>query len=195
MLRTLSGTTVIEGDVYDESLEQRTPTVNVYIDGKKYSVVLVSQGVSRGLQKYHFSLNLLQKIDVVKNSIEIHATTLGGATDYFKIEKLKPAEALSITSKPKNVPNPFRPSRGEGTTIMYNLSSDTGVKLIIYDITGKAVSQKFFSPGTEGGKAGQNNVFWDGKNDFGGYVGNGVYIYFITSGEKILSKGQMAVID
>jgi hypothetical protein len=105
------------------------------------------------------------------------------------------AIGVSSVSRPKNVPNPFQPRHGEGTTIIYDLSADTGTKLIVYDITGQAVWQKFFDPGVEGGKSGRNNVFWDGKNDFGEYVGNGVYIYFITSGSKILNNGHMAVMD
>jgi hypothetical protein len=116
-----------------------------------------------------------------------------GSSSYFGVRQIKQADIMSLTSMPKNVPNPFRPQRGEGTTIIYGLSSDTGAKLIIYDITGQAICQKFLVPGGEGGKAGQNNVFWDGKNDFGDYVGNGVYIYLITSGSKVLHIGHMVV--
>jgi hypothetical protein len=115
------------------------------------------------------------------------------SASYFGVRQIRQADISSLTSMPKNVPNPFKPKRGEGTTIIYNLSSDTGTKLIIYDITGQAIWQKFLAPGEEGGKAGQNNVFWNGKNDFGDYVGNGVYIYLITSGSKVLHIGHMAV--
>lgn len=127
-----------------------------------------------------------------------YALRSGNIYTFFEnmsIKNLGSGKLFSVTNKPKNVPNPFRPGRNEGTTIIYNLSTDTSVKMVIYDITGKALWQRSFNPGTEGGKAGQNNVFWDGKNDFGETVGNGVYIYMITSGSKILSKGQMAVMD
>ena len=190
-VNSISGKPVIEADIIDESVTPGSATVEVFIDKTGYFVDLKSAGPN----KYHFSFRPASELSSAPHTIEINARNLVGSADYFKIENLGPGKVFTVTSRPKNVPNPFRPSRGEGTTIIYNLSADTGVKLIIYDITGKAVSQKFFSPGTEGGKAGQNNVFWDGKNDFGGYVGNGVYIYFITSGDKILSKGQMAVID
>jgi hypothetical protein len=118
---------------------------------------------------------------------------IGGTADQCWLNKQ--AGLLSVTGRPKNVPNPFKSKQGEGTTIIYDLSSDTGTKLIIYSITGSVVWQKSFDPGSAGGKAGQNNVFWDGKNDFGDYVGNGMYIYLITSSSKILHNGHMAVIN
>ena len=188
-ITSISGKPDIQADVIDESMGKAT--VEVYIDSNKYLVDLINTGP----QKYHFSFSPPSELSDTAHKIEIRASNLVGSTDYFKIEKLGLTKVFTVTSKPKNVPNPFRPGRGEGTTIIYNLSSDTSVKLIIYDITGKAVSQKFLSSGTNGGKAGQNNVYWNGKNDFGDYVGNGVYIYVITSGGKVLSKGQMVVMD
>ncbi len=123
------------------------------------------------------------------------AGAVGGSADLNGLTQIQHAGLFSVTSWAKNVPNPFRPRQGEGTTIIYNISADTCTKLIIYDITGRAIWQKSFDPGEEGGKAGQNSVFWDGKNDFGGYVGNGIYIYMVISDSKILHLGHMAVMN
>jgi len=188
---SISDRPVISADILDECLKPGSTSVEVYVDGKGYVVGLIKTGP----RKYHFSFSPGTELTGVTHEVEIRATNLGGSADYYSIKQLKSSGILSITSRPKNVPNPFRPRHGEGTTIIYNLSNDTDTKLIIYDITGRAIWQKSFNPGAEGGKAGQNNVFWDGKNDFGEYVGNGVYIYIITSSSKILSKGQMAVMD
>ena len=146
-------------------------------------------------RKYHFSFSPLTGLSGLTHEVVVRATNLAGSADVRQFKLLKQSEVFAVSSKPKNVPNPFRPRHGEGTTIMYNLSSASGAKMLIYDITGKAIWQKSFDPGAEGGKSGLNNVFWDGKNDFGEYVGNGVYIYIVTSGSKILHKGQMAVMD
>ncbi len=190
-ITSISERPVISADILDECLAPGSTSVEVYVDGSKYLVGLIKTGP----KKYHFSFSPATELSGVTHEVGIRATNLGGSADYFGIKQLKHTGILSITSRPKNVPNPFRPRHGEGTTIMYTLSSDTGTKLIIYDITGKAVCQKSFDPGEEGGKAGLNNVYWDGKNDFGEYVSNGAYIYLITSSSKILSKGQMAVMD
>ena len=113
----------------------------------------------------------------------------------FKTSALSTKEPASAVGRLYNIPNPFRPSRGEATMIMYSLSANTDVKLNILDTKGKAIWQRSFSPGAEGGKKGQNNIFWNGKNDLGQYVENGVYLYNIASGGKILAKGQMTVTD
>ena len=47
--------------------------------------------------------------------------------------------------------------------------------------------------GAEGGKAGRNKVSWDGRNDAGGQVGNGVYVGTIVSGGKLLAKFKLAI--
>jgi hypothetical protein len=187
---SISSRPIISADILDECLTPGSTSVEVYVDGSKYLVGLIKTGP----RKYHFSFSPGTELSGITHEVEIRATNLGGSSDYYGIRQLKQS-GLSVTSRPKNVPNPFRPRHGEGTTIMYNLSADTGTKLIIYDITGKAVWQKSFDPGAEGGKEGLNNVFWNGKNDFGEYVGNGAYIFTVTSGSKILSKGQMAVMD
>jgi hypothetical protein len=190
-ITSISSRPIISADILDECLTPGSTSVEVYVDGNKYLVGLIKTGP----RKYHFSFSPGTELSGITHEVEIRATNLGGSADYYGIRQLKQSGLFSVTSRPKNVPNPFRPRRGEGTTIMYNLSTDTGTKLIVYDITGKAVWQKSFNPGAEGGKAGLNNVFWNGKNDFGEYVGNGAYIYIITSSSKVLSKGQMAVMD
>jgi FlgD Ig-like domain len=190
-IKSISDSPTISANIMDECLTPGSTSVEVSVDGQKYFVKLIKTGP----KKYHFSFRPGTVLTGETHDIEIRATNLGGSADYFGLKQLQKAGVLSITSRPKNVPNPFRPKHGEGTTIMYSLSTDTSTKLIIYDITGKAVCQKSFIPGQEGGKSGANNVYWDGKNDFGEYVSNGAYIYLITTTSKIIAKGQMAVMD
>ena len=114
---------------------------------------------------------------------------------YGKTIPPKSANTLSVTLKPRNVPNPFKTGTGKGTTILYKLHSDTDVKFIVYDLTGRAVWTKFFSAGSNGGKASGNAIYWDGTTDLGQPAANGVYIYVITTKGKILAKGEMAVMD
>jgi FlgD Ig-like domain len=190
-IKSISDRPVISANILDECVIPGSTSVEVSVDGQKYLVNLVKTGP----KKYHFSFSPGVLTSGATHEVEIRATNKAGSSYYFIVKQLQGSGVLSITSRPKNVPNPFRPKHGEGTTIMYSLSTDTSTKLIIYDITGKAVCQKSFNPGQEGGKAGANNVYWDGKNDFGEYVSNGAYIYLITTSSKIIAKGQMAVMD
>ena len=100
-----------------------------------------------------------------------------------------------IIGTPYNYPNPFKPTSGEKTTILYSLSTNTDAKLYIYDVTGKLVTSLLCPAGTIGGLKGENPLEWDGKGQLGRVCGNGVYIYFITSNGKVLGKGQMVIYE
>ena len=67
--------------------------------------------------------------------------------------------------------------------------------MIVYDITGHEVMRKNFTPGVQGGRAGINNVEWNGKTLFGATAGNGMYVYKIISGSKVIGSGKLVVMD
>tara|TARA_Y100000588_G_C14206774_1_gene905000 strand:- start:1207 stop:1905 length:699 start_codon:yes stop_codon:yes gene_type:complete len=72
-----------------------------------------------------------------------------------------------------NYPNPFNPS----TTISYDLSQETYVRITIYDITGKRIRtlvNQLQSIGTK-------TIVWDGMDDFNRTVSGGVYLYSIEA--------------
>jgi hypothetical protein len=131
------------------------------------------------------------------NIIKINAYGIYGepAAPQYISSQMSVNSVLSVTGKPKNIPNPFRPRHGQPTTIVYTLTTNTDIKLMIYDITGRPVWQRSYAAGTNGGATNENRVTWDGRTDFNEYAGNGAYIYILTDGKKILAKGQMAVID
>jgi hypothetical protein len=119
---------------------------------------------------------------------------VAGNVGVLEVKDLKIQEAdLRITDTPKNAPNPFSPARDKQTAIMYTLSKDADINLIVFDATGQMTIRKNITSGTAGGSAGLNQVPWDGKSDFGYDVGNGVYSYVITSGSKTLGRGQLTV--
>lgn len=80
----------------------------------------------------------------------------------------------------QNYPNPFNPS----TVIEYDLSKDSKVSLILYNILGQK-ARKLFSGHKQ---AGHHSIVWDGKNDFGRNVSAGVYIYRLTADNYSKSK-------
>ena len=81
-----------------------------------------------------------------------------------------------------NYPNPFNNS----TTIRFNLLNKTNVKILIYDINGKIVWQKEISNYET--KIGLNEIIYDGKNENGLKISNGVYFYKIITDEKTITK-------
>ncbi len=80
-----------------------------------------------------------------------------------------------------NYPNPFNPE----TNIAFSLPRKLSVYLEIYDIRGKKVATLY--SGTKL-NAGQHNVIWNGKNDYGLSLSSGIYFCRLKSdiGTKII---------
>lgn len=73
----------------------------------------------------------------------------------------------------RNYPNPF----SEVTLICYQLSCNAPVELSIYDASGRMVRRLV----NEEKRPGIHSVYWDGKDDSGRTVSNGVYFYKLTA--------------
>ncbi len=74
-----------------------------------------------------------------------------------------------------NYPNPFNPT----TTIAFQIPQSETVSLKIFNINGQLIR----TLAEENFSAGQFEKVWDGKDNFGGEVASGVYIYRLTAGK------------
>lgn len=90
-------------------------------------------------------------------------------------------------------PNPFNPNKGS-IMIKYDLNANSETYIYFFDISGSLICRKYFSSGTNGGNQGTNRVYWDGKNDFGETVANGVYLFRIASEGRTIGKGKIIVL-
>jgi hypothetical protein len=96
------------------------------------------------------------------------------------------APVLSEVSLPEqlslrgNHPNPF----DVGTTIAYSLPRAMAARLVIYDVTGRAV--RTLVDGTQ--EAGTLQVTWDGRDDRGSRVSPGMYVYRLEADGISLSR-------
>ena len=77
----------------------------------------------------------------------------------------------------QNVPNPFNSS----TTLRFALPQAADIELAIYNLTGQKVAHLARGWHT----AGHYAVHWDGRNDAGGRVASGVYIYRLHTDEQV----------
>lgn len=90
-----------------------------------------------------------------------------------------PASGIEEASVPsqfqlfQNFPNPFNPS----TTFKFNLPNAGLVQIKIYDIAGSLIK----TISTDIKNAGENEIVWDGTNDFGAKQPSGVYVYHLIS--------------
>lgn len=83
-----------------------------------------------------------------------------------------PAPGGVVSGRPQllgNRPNPFNPQ----TVITFALPAATDVALRVYDLRGRLVRVLVDGPCA----AGYHDVTWDGRDDTGGEVASGVYVY------------------
>jgi len=73
----------------------------------------------------------------------------------------------------QNYPNPFNPS----TTISYSLPHDSNVEFAIYNMLGRRV----FSWQNHHESSGYKQVNWNGLDQSGKEVANGIYVYVLTA--------------
>ena len=79
-----------------------------------------------------------------------------------------------------NYPNPFNPS----TNISFDISSESDVIIIVYNIKGQKVKQLV----SDHISAGQHSVIWNGKDSNNKLVSSGIYLYKLTAGNKTSVK-------
>jgi hypothetical protein len=80
------------------------------------------------------------------------------------------------------VPNPFTPGK-QPAAIAYVLAQDAPVAIEIFTLLGDRVWSRSIPAGDDGGRAGLNEVAWDGRNTAGQAVRNGVYHCRIRGGD------------
>ncbi|MBD3368345.1 MAG: type IX secretion system sortase PorU [Candidatus Eisenbacteria bacterium] len=94
-----------------------------------------------------------------------------------------------------NYPNPFPAGSSEGTHIMFQLPSPAEVDIDIFTVGGRRIRMIHGIDAT----AGANQVYWDGRDQEGDEIANGVYLYRIHAtsdeyrGDRVEAVGRAVV--
>ncbi len=102
----------------------------------------------------------------------------GGGVNEWQVDAWFDYEAVSkssTTSVLSNTPNPFNAT----TSIMFNLTEETEVKLEVYDLLGRRVAT--LADGAY--NAGEHSVTWDASD-----YSSGVYFYRLEAGDEVFTK-------
>jgi len=93
-------------------------------------------------------------------------------------------------------PSPFSPSREElGVKIRYSLHSEAVVTIKIYDWALNPVKTISVGRVTPGDNGEELLEFWDGRNEDGQLVANGVYFYTVETDRGDQARGKIVVLD
>jgi hypothetical protein len=112
----------------------------------------------------HVSLN---DVDYSGTTVTIPLSTLGVASTG--------ANGFAVQ---QNVPNPFNPTEVSSTTIGFTMGTSENVTARVYDLLGHEVRTLMNGNVLT---AGQHAIQWDGRDNTGSLVVNGLYYYQITS--------------
>ncbi|MBI5245183.1 MAG: fibronectin type III domain-containing protein [Elusimicrobia bacterium] len=123
-----------------------------------------------------------QTWELISNSVvDTSAKRVTGRVTHFTLFRILGFQASGGLSL-SNYPNPFSPLRGQTTRIRYTLGQDGPVRIRIYDSFGSPVWDGSFAAGDAGGKAGPNEVAWDGRTGSGRMTEAGTYICVVDAG-------------
>ena len=106
------------------------------------------------------------------------------------LEQLLAALIPDETELLPNYPNPFNPE----TWIPYHLAHGAEVEIAIYDAKGALVRRLALGYQAAGYYADRGRAaYWDGRNDGGESVANGVYFYQLRAGEYVASRRMVII--
>ncbi len=109
----------------------------------------------------------------------------------LKLSELEPISTNDIVLAKNNLklhpnyPNPFNPS----TAIRFELSKTENVKLDIYNVKGQLVKTLVNGMRNQG----QHKVTWNGSDNTGKTVTNGIYFYKLSDGKDTITKKMVLV--
>lgn len=137
----------------------------------------------------------LPTLSLGAHSLEVSATdNMGNRTN----EEVS-FEIVSTTDfKIRNVanhPNPFPSGAREGTYILFQLPSEADVRIDVFTVGGRLIRTIEGIPG----QTGPNQIYWDGRDEEGDELANGVYLYRIHAtseayrGDKAEAVGRAVV--
>jgi hypothetical protein len=90
-------------------------------------------------------------------------------------------------------PNPFSPLQGQQARIHYSLTNDSGVSISIFDFASRRVRHLVRNVDRQAQRDHGEN--WDGRDDGGSPVANGVYFYRIELHSGRQAFGKVVVLD
>jgi hypothetical protein len=142
--------------------------------------------------KANFETTLPQELSSGKHTFIFSARSAGNIA---KASKTALTASATVTSGPLRIllpplafPSPYNPKSGP-VTFQFALSEEADININIFNIAGQPVKRIQFR-----GLGQINKVTWDGRDEQGRIISNGLYIVYISSRGRVLGKLQLAVI-
>jgi hypothetical protein len=135
-------------------------------------------------EDFSYSANLTSTDGFHVGSLEYYPNELA---QYEALTAVKDGKIDNVPQKfslEQNYPNPFNPV----TTINYTLNASGDVKLIVYNMLGQKIKTLVNNSQMA---AGNHQITWEGTNDLGQQVSNGIYFYKLQTGSNAQIRKMM----
>lgn len=169
--------------------ETAVATIEVSINSK------VVYRDSAGREMFEYALSEKQKLKPGAYIISIEAWDGSGNHSVATFSDLKvipnPPKLSGLTC----FPNPFKPGEGERVSVFYDLSVNSQIRILIYNMAGDLVWSLEPKEGSVGGKKGYNVIYWNGRDQYNKMVLTGAYYLKFVSGNKVLGSAKILVGD
>ena len=189
----ISSTPRISAIITDKGGEVRSIEVWVSSD----LVYSGSPGVAFDVGKGIFDYQLIQKHKLKPGTYEVYIKVWDDSDNLTT----KSFSDLKVILDPPKLTGPmcyplrFRPGQGENAFVLYDLSIDSHIRVLIYSAAGDMIWLREIERGMVGGRKGLNRISWNGQDEFDKVVPNGLYHLRIVLGNKVLGSGEFIVVD
>ncbi|OGC36396.1 hypothetical protein A3J90_08455 [candidate division WOR-1 bacterium RIFOXYC2_FULL_37_10] len=141
--------------------------------------------------------NVLENESVTLHSIKVRISDSSGNTVSKEILNLKVAtDEIKVVGSVASYPTNFSPIKDGESKLTYILNRDAPTSIYMFSSSGTIAFNANFTQGENGGKAGYNEVIFNGRSSItGNLLGNGIYIYKIISGNKVIGKAYIVIYD
>ncbi len=153
----------------------------MYSNGKNGAFVLATSGVySDGdiLGYLEFNVGARRTTSIELQQVAINDESFAGPSTLVPLSSMDVSASANGFAVEQNVPNPFNMSEAQSTSIRFTMGLSENTSVRVFDMLGheirSLVSNEVFTTGP-------HTVAWDGRNNAGSLVANGLYYYQITS--------------
>jgi hypothetical protein len=186
----INSAAMLTATVTDQGSGISTSESKVLVDGQSTTFADLtapsSYEISSGLLVFELNLN------TGTHTIEIQAVDNNSNSSTYQRTVRVDTGATDATT-PMVHPNPYNPNQGD-LLIGYQLSKDIDARIYIFNEINQLVWRRYNIPGYEGGKAGYNEIGWNGRDDNRRLVANGPYFLRLVVGGKLIGKAKIAVL-
>ncbi len=162
-----------DAENHDFNLQQNSAAIDKGIPHQVYDTFFTIHGID-------IKVDFSGKPRPIGENWDIGAFEYGESTG-IKQEQVKIPTAFGL----QNYPNPFNPT----TKIQFDVPERSQVKLEIFNIAGQKINtlvDNYYS-------AGKYSINWNGMDRYNRFVGSGVYLYRLSTEDRVLTKKMVLV--